>query len=376
MIDKKTYKKYENVKDITLKKELDINIKRNRGETTQYGYARVNLKENGYCPFLSEDKLCNIQKKLGAEHLSNVCMDYPRMNTRVQDGYERSLALSCPEAVRRVLFNPDIMEFDQMEENIERDFTLVNILNANPDNKVTEYFWELRIFTISLLQNRSYRLDERLIILGLFYKQLQNYLENDNSDKILSLINNYDLFIKTGQLRESIRNTGENYTIQMELLKELCDIRANSRINCKEYLNVIDEFLQGLGYIDLSNIDESSIKYKEAYDNYYKIYMENKEYILENYLVNYTFMNLFPYDEDKSVYQQYILLVLRFALIKMLLIGLSAYHKEISENLIVRLFYSFTRVVDHDLNFMNNALKILEEQNFTTIGYLTILIKN
>ena len=63
--------------------------------------------------------------------------------------------------------------------------------------------------------------------------------------------------------------------------------------------------------------------------------MEKHEALLENYLVNYVFKNLFPFGPQKSrvleprnVYAEFNLMVIHFSLIKSLLIGLAGYHRE------------------------------------------------
>lgn len=54
--------------------------------------------QNGRCPFLNEEGLCDIHIKLGEEHTSEICRQHPRF-TEEYDGFtEISLSASCPAA--------------------------------------------------------------------------------------------------------------------------------------------------------------------------------------------------------------------------------------------------------------------------------------
>lgn len=64
------------------------------------------LKENGWCPFLNEKKLCEICIALGEEALCEVCTEFPRFTMEYEDVREKVLSLSCEE-VGRLLFSSD-----------------------------------------------------------------------------------------------------------------------------------------------------------------------------------------------------------------------------------------------------------------------------
>ncbi len=63
----------------------------------------IPLRPDGRCPFLREDKLCEICAALGEEGLSQTCQEYPRYYMGVGDYEQMDLSLSCME-VGRLLF--------------------------------------------------------------------------------------------------------------------------------------------------------------------------------------------------------------------------------------------------------------------------------
>ena len=55
------------------------------------------------CPFWGDDKLCDIYRVLGKEHLCATCAQFPRIRMEYADFTEHTLALACPEAARLIL---------------------------------------------------------------------------------------------------------------------------------------------------------------------------------------------------------------------------------------------------------------------------------
>lgn len=63
--------------------------------------------DNGHCPMLGRDKLCDIYKHMGAEKMCRTCRIYPRHMEDYGTLHEAVLLLSCPEAVRLILLAPE-----------------------------------------------------------------------------------------------------------------------------------------------------------------------------------------------------------------------------------------------------------------------------
>jgi len=264
-IDHETYKKYQKVRDDELTLLLDKYIKRNRAANHGEGnYGKVNLLQDGKCPLLNENMLCSIQLKRGEGCLPDVCTTYPRDVNVVNGVLERSATMSCPEAARLALLNQDAMEFDEAEESTSIKNTVKVNFNTHDfklNNKPQKYLWELRIFTITVLQNRSYTLSERLIILGMFFQKLQEYVSNEKLNEIDGLIASYTSIIEDGTLRDSFSAVPVQYNIQMEMLKELTDKRYFMGVNSKRYLECLGEFLNGIQYTAEVKVEEIGQRY-------------------------------------------------------------------------------------------------------------------
>jgi lysine-N-methylase len=379
-IDKNTYKKYRNVKDKEMKITLNEKIKRNRSNPSERQYAKIKLESDNSCPMLTEDKLCSIHFNLGEEYLSSTCAIYPRYFNRVNNVFEQSATMSCPEAARLALLNKDGIAFNEVQDEIDhRVIPIRSLVSDHKDNMNNphKYFWELRVFTISLLQNRDYTLSERLVILGLFFQKLDEVIKGRNIEEVPSLIARYQRLTETKVFKEEFGEIPTNYEIQMELLKELTDERIffGSALNPR-YYECFKQFLNGINYTTENTIEEITKRYKDAFKEYYNPFMKDREYILENYLVNYVFKNLFPFSKYDSVFEEYVMLVVHYAMIKLHLIGISNYHEELNEDLVIKLIQSFVKTVEHNENYLKRIYELLKAFGFTKMSYMAILIKN
>ncbi len=95
-VDEDTFYYYR-VQEGTLGEKLNRLLK-------EEGEAKyIPLREDGRCPFLREDGLCEICAALGEEGLSQTCQEYPRYYMGIGDYEQIDLSLSCME-VGRLLF--------------------------------------------------------------------------------------------------------------------------------------------------------------------------------------------------------------------------------------------------------------------------------
>ncbi|MDA8228548.1 MAG: flagellin lysine-N-methylase [Desulfitobacterium hafniense] len=375
-IDQKTYKKYKKCKDQELARAMNKYVGRNRSNVNEYNYARIRLDDDGSCPFLDEEKLCCIQKRIGEDYLSITCSTYPRTFNLVNGTLERSATLSCPEIARKVLLVKDPMEFDLIEETIGDKLMLQKSIDEEYGTKIQKHFWELRSFVIELLQNRDFGLWERLIVLGIFVNKVDKLNDENSLADLSNLINSFKQMLGDGTFNDYLANLPTQSTIQMQLIKELLDERVWQGINTKRYLECIEEVIKGINYDDQLTIEEIGEHYKNIYEQYYVPFMLEREYLLENYLVNYIFKSLFP-SSPANICEEYLIMVVHYSMIKMQLIGLAGYHKEsFDEEHIIKLIQSFSKAVEHNTSFISYMIDLLRENNFDSLAHMAILIKN
>ncbi|MFS0919248.1 flagellin lysine-N-methylase [Brevibacillus sp. 179-C 1.1 NHS] len=378
-IDKATYKKYKKVQDAQLAKKLDAEITRNRANPSDHHYATILLSGCQSCSMLSQDGLCEIQLKLGEDYLSTTCAEYPRVTNVINGGFEQSASMSCPEAARLALLNPEPMEFFQVPSKPGQKYSIQSQIFPNslsPDN-IQFYFWDLRIFSIELIQNRQYSITDRLLILGLFYETVQEALSSGAASQIPQLIENYRTLIKTNTLREAFKNITVEATAQIQMLKELVDLRIFIGADNHRYLESLNMFLRGIFFEEGNTIENIADNYQEAYSTYYRPFMDTHSYILENYIVNYIYKNSFPFSGQQNLLENYVNLALHYCLIKMHIIGISGYQKEnLTIDHVITLIQSFAKTVEHNVKYLQFAYNYLQRRGFVSLAGMAIFLKN
>lgn len=364
-IDERTFKKYKKLRSSATKLQIEKAIKRNRNNPSFFDYGSIKLNGKGACPLLTDGGLCSIHANLGGDSLSHTCATYPRISNEVEQVLEQSLTLSCPEAARLALLNKDGIDFIQTEEDSTQWDTFTN-KNENPS------LWPLRIASIRLLQNRSTTIENRLITLGLFLQKVESE-HNLTSESFEQLLNQYEKRLATQEFIAQLEHLPRNNNFQLKVLALLTNNRSG--ITNKRFLTCATAAIKGLQIDqDLSN-DEKIAIYTSAANSEYKEFIAQHEYILENYLVNHVFKELFPFDE-KTFIQSYQKIVIYYILIKFHLIGMAKFHGTLTTDHAITLIQSFVRTTEHNYGYAKAALDFLEEEDLTTIGHLVTLIQH
>jgi lysine-N-methylase len=390
MVDRRTYDLYQNCSNPALKPSLTNLITINSSSTDDDDYASIT--PNGTeCPFLS-DGLCSIQQKLGEDYLSKLCATYPRVMNVVDGVLERSLEVSCPEAARLALLDPSPMEFDESKEDQgSARVGSVSVLATSSlqyPAKPYRHFHEVRQLVLSLLQNRSYPLSSRLIILGYLCDKLHEAAEHDQ-DEVPDIVRGYADAIDRGLFTDLLRECIAQPTTQLEITVELIVSRITSDFTPRRFLECYEEFMHGIEWGPESTMAEIGIRYAEAYRQYYAPFMGQYEYVMERLLVNYVYKTLFPlgpqestqklsiYRRDSPIPVQYILMVVHYAILKTVLIGMSGYHKSgLGTGHLIKLIQSYAKAFEHSTAFPPLTVEILAGKGMKNAASMSVLIQN
>lgn len=369
-IDKNTYMKYKKLQNSEFKNKLINNIGRNRQSKCEFDYAKIKLIDNK-CPMLSQEGLCEVYINTGEENMCHTCKTYPRSYNLVDDTIESSLSISCIEVARNVLLRQNPIEFnlDMKELDIKR--TTKKISTENVRTLKEKYFNEIRMFSIGLIQNRKFSIEERLAILGLFVNNISNIKE----DLVINTIEQYNHNIQSGAFDNLLNDINTNNIIdaQLEFSINIYKIIISKNIKDQRFMNNFIDIVNKLQLVS-SNPDLIKERFINSLNDYYNPFMKKYEYIYENYLVNYMFKNLFPIS-NMSLMDTYVNLVVHFSIIKMNLVGLCGHYKEeMDDEKVLHFIQSFAKVVEHDSFIVDKLHKYLSENEMNTFAHMVILM--
>ncbi|MER2171612.1 MAG: flagellin lysine-N-methylase [Psychrobacillus psychrodurans] len=372
IIDKETFQNYRETKHPVMKDLLKKNVTRNRSNASSIDYAKIKMDDKDTCTLLDDQGLCKVHSLLGPEMLSNTCATYPRMLNKLDETIEKSLTLSCPEAARLALLNQKGIDFIEEEEYSDTRGFMNRTLQTV---QKSPYFWDLRIFTIQLLQNRSHSIETRLIILGLFYQKIDSLTELELAQQLPTIIKDFSSRLDNEQFIQSIIEMPSNLSFQLNMGKSLINYRLTDGISSKRYLDCLQDLIKGLSINDETPIERLIENYTHANEMYYMSFMEKHEFMLENYMVNYVFKNLFPSDQS-TMFESYTMLILNVILIKLHLVGMASVHKGLSADLVIKLIQSYTKVFEHKEDYIANVRDSLKESGYSTMAHMAVLIKS
>ena len=372
-IDKITFRQYYKVQDKEMKRMFQKNVHNNDNYiSSDVDYGKVKLTSGKRCPFLDEENYCIIYSKLGEEYLSNVCTSFPRIINIVDGCYEMSLDVACPEAARILLLKEEGIEFEEGAETLGKHIVSSDIDTKSKkfNNSPVKYFKEIRDLSIKIIKNRKYDLSQRLYILGEFINTLEKEIKH-NYNNVPKFIKGYNI----NSVRDSYEKNRLSYITGMDFFKRMVGFlnvpKEVDSLSFKEYTKQIKAEFKFEEEEDLSKHLELYIK---AFEDYTEKFINNHNYIFENYLVNFIYNNMFPFSETESMFDGYIMLVIRYSFIRFYLVGKYLHNKYDSKENIVEFIQVFSKVIGHHKTFTVDLLNYIKENELDNIEFVKILL--
>ncbi|HCG3018495.1 flagellin lysine-N-methylase [Clostridium perfringens] len=344
-IDENTFKKYESDKG-NLKELINGKYLKNSESGDSFNYGFMKITKDNKCPFLNDNLLCEIHGKCGEENLSITCRRYPRVFNIIDDIYEKSGLPSCEEICSKAFLNKEKMEFIEIEEELDEDsIEIRRVIDTDAfigSDNLIQYFWDIRVISINIMQNRNFSIEKRLCLLKSFYKNLETLKNKENFYEIEDLLeriiedpSNITEFIDSSTIVPlSITNNFFKIILDGNLLNKIIGTRLKILLSD---LNKDKNLLNNIHKYDLKSLD-----------NYFTQY----SYIFENYLVNQIFKDIIPFNTGEDLNQSIDKLINTYKLIKSYLIlwNISS-QNEISEKNIIYVIQALSKDLEHNKVF-------------------------
>lgn len=372
-IDKITFKQYYKVQDEEMKRMFQKNVHNNDNcSSADIDYGKVKLKSGKRCPFLDEENYCVIHSKLGEEYLSNVCTSFPRITNKIDGYYEMSLDVACPEAARILLLKEEGINFKENEKILGKHIisSEIDTKSKKFNNSPIKYFKEIRDLGIKIIKNRKVELSERLYILGDFIYSLEEELQY-NYKNVPKFIEEYDI----QSVNDSYEKNELNYIIQIGFFKKMVDfLNVFKEVDSLSFREYTTQIIAGFNLSKMEDINKYSKSYIESFKNYNENFINKNDYIFENYLVNIMYNDLFPFSETESVFDGYMMVLMRYSFIRFYLVGKYMYNKYDSKEDIVKFIQIFAKTIEHHKTYLVDALDYIKENEFDNMEFAKTLL--
>ena len=377
-VDKATYKRYRATP--SLRQATAEHIEINREARDNFQYARIKFPADGRCPFLADDNLCSLQKEHGGEFLSQTCARYPRALVRFDGRMQRALYLSCPEAARIVLLNPQLLPPGGLRYQQFMPEESSRITPSAPELLIRQ----LRAFALDLLQDETYPLWQRMFVLGIVCRRAHELTIAQPTAHIGSLLAQYTTMLQAGSLRSHLDNIPARPGLQLDLVLQLIRLRFELEPPPDSFASSVADLLQAIGHSLTAPLSEMAQRYHQAYLHWYEPFAHEFPHFLQNYLINYVFRTGFPFTKIPNQLQHsvdpltnYLLLALHYRLLHTLLIGAAArYRNSFSDANAVRVVHAFARGVEHNVRFFAVLLQFARSAELQQTDGMAVLLRN
>ena len=150
------------------------------------------------------------------------------------------------------------------------------------------------------------------------------------------------------------------------------------------FQEVFWQLIEGIGAESASGSTNDLENFVRNQQTFYRPFMERNPSVLENYLINYVFKNLFPFGRTdtlrlpfSSFFNEYLLMAAQFAWLETLLIGTSGSHGEkFAAGDVVQVVQAFSRVVEHDPVTSINMLTAIRQQGLDSLAGVATLLSS
>ena len=311
-IDENSLERYKNSTGV-LKRLVDGKFLVGDTNDDFFNAGYMILKDGSMCPFLNENMLCDIHGGVGEENLCITCKSYPRIFNIVDGIYEKSALASCEEICRLALMSKEKMEFIEVDENLDEDnIEIRRIIDTEAfagTESLIQYFWEIRILSINIIQCSEYSIDERLSILKRFYSKIDSLKLEGDWEGLEEFFEDYSkgIFNYQEYIKESLK-VDERFSAIIgdnDIIKKIRSPRLKKY--AEDYRNNI-------------LLDRNKDLYNDINEKIEEI-LKDYAYVLENYLVNQIFKDLIPFNKGEDMMESVNVLINTYKLIKEYLKG-------------------------------------------------------
>lgn len=283
-VDDKSYKYYKSVKGSFGKRLKSVMVPDKDGGCTF-------TLNNGRCPFLNDENLCDLFIELGEDKLCETCAEFPRFINEYGNIKEIGIAPSCITA-GEIIFNYDEPFELELNENYEK------ISGYNDIDPITFYqLSNARQVAFGIGADDGYSVRERAMLLLTMAKDIQGYLDREEDELIANVVKKYSSLEYRDKTLEKFKNKNcKNQTLnQMDYnnLKHFFDgFKGMEVINpdwykCLDRVNIFFEKVKG--------VDEFR-KIVRDFDEYYNDRQFEYEQLFMYYIFRYFLDAVYDYN--------------------------------------------------------------------------------
>ncbi|HEX4918644.1 MAG TPA: flagellin lysine-N-methylase [Limnobacter sp.] len=310
-VDQSTYAAYKQCGDTSLASAIERHVAPAVQPTITHAATIQRDPASGDCPFLAEG-WCNIQSKLGEAWLSDVCANYPRLDVRLGDALFQSMSLSCPEAARLALTEPDAFDFEALPMPMRQsDIRVV----PTPWALSHEQMQDVHFFCIQIAKTQGLVLWERLVCIGLLCENLRDLFASNRFDGLNEVLAGIEALVASGQVSELCQAMVGSAEVQASFFRALW--RSGGSDQAGAVPNSVRQLVDSAAFCNTSGLQPTPEMLTQHYQRGLQRLTEvaGAEMLLEHAVINDMLQDLFPFSGADPMHN-FLKLISRFGLLR------------------------------------------------------------
>jgi lysine-N-methylase len=227
---------------------------------------------------------------------------------------------------------------------------------------------QVRTLMIEVIGERSHPLWQRIVSLELAVEEIAGA----DTTSAVRIMEDHVNRLRQGLFQDIFASRQTAPAFQLETVLELIVGRLRADYTSPRFLECYGEFMRGLAWTNESTMEELAERYQQASEDYFQPFVHRHEHVFENFLVGYVFRTLFPYRRKlpnqtlaidpgrESMKNAFLLLTAHYAIIRTVLIGMAALHKDnLDIGHAIKLVQSYSKAFLHSSSFETAAIEFL-----------------
>lgn len=325
-----------------LRRRIDTGLRLSLHPTPD-AYAEVAPRWDGNCPMRLEDGRCALHAEQGDGSLPCVCRLYPR-GVRLERGYECSCANSCEAVIESFLTRQAPLRFLRQT----RTFDMPAPRPALPMAPSCCMEQEVRMWLIGLMQDRAFRLPDRLMRLGLALRRVEPIRQDERALREL-------MAAPFPDLPQPMEISQAHFSGGMRTMEAMLALLDESSVSIHDYGSTALDYFGEDG--------EAFARYQASADRFVRLFPD-WEAFFEHMLVNHMFFERFPFqDRPDTLWEEFVAICAVYALLRFLCLGWMAAHDAPAD--LADVCAAAFRLIDHT-QFDRYASRTLHKLGCTT----------
>lgn len=320
----------------------------------------VEFGDNGYCPLQDENGLCRIQKELGVDYMSHVCMTYPRYSFMADNYCFNFIHLTCIHIIDTVMNDDKSMDIERYTKKVAPGKTVIINNEMLSNYPATKYWKQLFELYYDIISNESHSLETSVLWGSYASIRLTDVVDKGHYDFIPEAICHIREDVSDKELSDKLETIEPNYDFKLKFVALLNKITIDS--------DIFSDIIVDENTVDVERFKEGERRFYEAF--------ADRPFAFRNIARALLFeLNIPFFKVNLSIFDNYCYYIAAFVGIKLMGPAIFMKNTPVPELEYKKAISLFLRRVSHNREVAKPVVDLLKEFRCDVPANLSSIIK-